>query len=162
MSYKVPNKKGSRVRKPTKSIVDFKMLINFKNKHPEYSSITKTDFNKIIREFNSNIVKTTIDNRDGLRLPERLGLLQILTFPKPKRKFIDFGKSNKDGVVRYHGNWETDNKIGKIVFSNTLNGYSYKNCRFWGLNPSRYFKKEMSEQFKRKWQKYIYVDNKRK
>lgn len=162
MSYKVPNKKGNRFRKPTKSLVDFKMISNFKKKFPEYGNITKTDFNLIIKEFNNSIVENAIENRDGVRLPERLGLLQILTFPRPKRKFVDFGKSNEAGELRYHANWETDNKIGKIVFFNTIEGYSYKNCRFWGLLPSRHFKKQMSQEFKDKWQKYIYVDNKRK
>ena len=124
------------------------MVSDFKKLYPEYGSMTITTFNAIIKQFNNDIVDTVIDNRDGVRLPERLGLLQVMTFPKPKKKLIDFGKSNETGQIHYHGNWETDNKIGKITFRNTLDGYSYKNCRFWGLIPSRFFKKTMSGVFK--------------
>jgi hypothetical protein len=162
MSYKKPNRKGSRVRKPVTSIVDYKLVSNFKKLHPEYSAMTTVKFNAIIKQFNEDIVEAAIGNRDGVRLPERLGLLQIRTYPKPKKKLIDFGKSNETGELHFHGNWETDNKIGKITFRNTLDGYSYKNCRFWGLIPSRFFKTTMSSVFKAKWQKYIYTDNKRK
>lgn len=161
MSYRIPNRKGSRVRKPVTSIVDYKFVSEFRKQHPEYNSLSKAEFNTILSQFNLDIVNAAIDNRDGVRLPERLGLIQIMTFPRPKRKIADFGKSNETGELHYHGNWDTDNKIGKIVFKNTLDGYSYKNCRFWGLIPSRLFKKEMSTAFKRSWQKYIYIDNKR-
>jgi hypothetical protein len=161
MSYKKPDRTAKRVRKSSSVIMNYKMMKKFKDINPEYD-ITLKEFNNILNTFNSNIVETVINNRDGVELPERLGQLQIVAFPKPTKKIIDFAESNKYGEKRYHGNWETDNKIGKITYRNTLNGYTFKNSRFWGLIPQRSFKQRMSKVFKRKWQKYIYIDNKRK
>lgn len=161
MSYKKPDRTGKRVRKHSSVIMDYDKMKKFKELNPEYD-ITLTEFNKVLRTFNSNIIEAVINNRDGVELPERLGHLQIIAFPKPSRKIIDFAKSNEVGEKRYHGNWETDNKIGKITYRSTLAGYTFKNSRFWGLIPTRSFKKRMSEVFKRKWQKFIYIDNKRK
>ena len=97
MSYRIPNRKGSRVRKPVTSIVDYKFVSEFRKQHPEYNSLSKAEFNTILSQFNLDIVNAAIDNRDGVRLPERLGLIQIMTFPRPKRKIADFGKSNETG-----------------------------------------------------------------
>lgn len=140
--------------------MDRKMLKKFIEKHPEYDSLTLPEFNAIVRQFNSNIVDEVIRNRDGVALPERLGEISIIAFPKPKRKVPDFGKSNKEGELRYHANWDTDNKIGKIVYRNK--GYNtIRTSRFWGLIPARDFKQRMSKAFRRFWQRYIYVDNRR-
>lgn len=158
MGYSTPNRKGTRVRKKTTSIMNRKMFSKFLKEYPEYKGMTISEFNKIVKQFNNDIVDAVIDNRDGVVLPERLGELTILTFPSPKRKIIDFGESNKAGELRYHGNWETDNKIGKIVYHKA--SQSVTNGRFLGLIPSRDFKKRMSSAFKRFWQRYVYVDNK--
>lgn len=161
MSYKKPDRTGKRLRKHSSVIMNYNAMKRFKELYPEYD-ITLKEFNKILKAFNSNIIETVINNRDGVELPERLGHLQIVAFPKPTKKIIDFAKSNELGEIRYHGNWETDNKIGKITYRSTPSGYTFKNSRFWGLIPTRSFKQRMSEVFKRKWQKFIYIDNKRK
>jgi hypothetical protein len=161
MSYKKPDRKGKRLRKKSTSVMDKYSIKKFQEMYPEHN-VTLKEFNNIVRHFNSNIVDVAINNRDGIELPERLGHLQILSFPKPSRKIIDFAKSNEAGEIRYHGNWDTDNRIGKIIYRNTLSGYAFKGSRFWGLIPTRSFKKRMSDIFKRKWQKYIYIDNKRR
>lgn len=127
--------------------------------HPEHKGMAITQFNEIVRAFNNEIVDAVIDNRDGVLLPERLGELAIVAFPKPRRKAIDFGASNKAGELRYHTNWETDNKIGKIVYHKA--DQAVKNGRFLGLIPSREFKTRMSKAFRRFFERYIYIDNKR-
>jgi hypothetical protein len=159
MSYSAPNKKGSRIRKKTTSIMNRKMFSKFLKMHPEYKGMTILQFNNIIKGFNNDIIESVIGNRDGVALPERLGEIAIITFPRPKRKIIDFGRSNEEGELRYHANWETDNKIGKIVYHKACK--SIKNGRFLGLIPSRNFKQKMSTAFKKFWQRYIYIDNKR-
>lgn len=160
MEYKKPNRKAKRARKKAAVIVDYYMVKRFLKKHPEYK-VTAKEVNKIIRQFNRNMVLSVVDNRDGLRLPERLGKLQIVGFPRTKKKIIDFGKSNKTGVVHYYQNWETDNKICKIIYNNKLPGYAFRNCRFWGLETKRSFKEIASKAFKSMYEKYVYVDNKR-
>jgi len=159
MGYSAPNLKGTRLRKKTTSIMNRKRFTKFLKQHPEYKGMTISQFNAIVRQFNNDIVDAVIDNCEGVTLPERLGEITILSFPSPRRKIIDFGESNKAGELRYHGNWETDNKIGKIVYHKAYS--SIKNGRFLGLIPSREFKTRMSKAFIRFWQRYVYVDNKK-
>jgi len=160
MAYKRPNRKAPRVRTKTTRIMNQQMLRDFKEKHPEYQDLTLVEYNGILKQFNQNIIDEVIENRYGVSLPERLGHLIIVSFPRPKRKIIDFGTSNKTGVLSYHGNWDTDNRLGKIVFQNNGYGASFTFHNFWGFTPSRGFKEKMSVAFKKLWQKYIHVDNK--
>lgn len=158
MKYKKPDRSKSRVRRKSFNLVDYHFIKEFKNKHPEHD-MTRSEFNMIIRHFNENIVDAVVDNTDGLQLPERLGFLQIIGCPRPKGKVINYGKSNETGVVHYHKNWDTDNKLAKILFKNKLKGYSIKNNRFWGLETSRLFKEKASAAFKACFSKYIYKEN---
>ena len=70
----------------------------FKKKHPEHEVLTLAEFNRILRQFNNNIIDEVIEQRFGVTLPERLGHIVIASFPRSKKKIIDFGKSNKTGV----------------------------------------------------------------
>lgn len=159
MSYKKPNRKGNRVRKKISPVMDSTLLSEFKKQHPKYNDITLVQFNSIIKQFNNNIIDEIIENRDGVRLPERLGQMIIIAFSKPKRKIIDFGTSNKTGVKTYHGNWDTDNKIGKIFYKSSISGFNIKYYKLWNFSPSRNFKKRMSSGFKKSWEKYYYMKN---
>jgi len=157
--YKKPNLKGPRARYHNESVMSYDSFKRFQNEYPEHSNMTLVEFNKTIKVFNKHIKNEVCENKDGVRLPERLGLFQIVAFPRPKKKVVDYGTSNKTGVRCYHGNWETDNKISKLIYQNTLRGYSFKNCRFWGVLPARSFKLSVSEAFKKFYSKYLYIDN---
>jgi len=159
MSYKKPDRKKKRIRKSSSVIIDYSMVKSFKKKHPEHK-LSKTEYSRIVKQFNENMMEAAVDNRDGIRLPEMLGLIMLVGYPRPKRKIIDFAKSNETGEVHYHKNWDTDNKVVKIRYQNTLRGYSFRNCRFWGFIPSKRFKKMASDAFKKSYEKYVYVDNK--
>lgn len=135
-------------------------LNKFKKMHPEYLDITLKEFSDIIRSFNSEIINTVISNRDGVILPENIGRLSIITFSRPKKKIIDFGKSNETGVLHYHKNWNTDNRLCKIMYNNKIKNYGNKNSQFYGFIPNREFKKTVSETINKNWQKYVYLNNK--
>jgi|TARA_R110000868_G_scaffold5681_6_gene33616 hypothetical protein len=161
MSYKKPNITGPRVKKKLTHIMSELELKYFKNKHPEYKDLKLSEFNNVIKKFNHNIINEVIENRNGVALPERIGQFIIMSFSKAQhKKIIDFGESNKTGILSYHKNWETDRRIGKIVFQNTSYNYAIKNYKFWGFKATRTFKSNMSKIFKKKWAKYIYIDNK--
>jgi hypothetical protein len=160
MGYKLPNRKGRRSRKSSFVIMDKTKLTEFKRIYPEHSNLSLKEFNEVVKYFNDEIINTVIENRDGVLLPEKIGQMLIVSFPKPKRKIIDFGKSNKTGVKHYHGNWDTDNKIAKIIYHNKVNNYGNKYSKFWGFIPARNFKMDVSDKFKKYWQRYICVDNK--
>lgn len=158
MAYKKPNVKKRRVKAKSLRVMNESVLREFKEQHPEHKDITLTEFNAIVKKFNTNIVNEVISNKNGVSLPELIGQLLIMSFPKSKKKAIDFGASNKTGVLTYHRNWDTDDRLGKIVYYSGK--YSVRYSHLWGFTPTRGFKSKMSEAYKKFWVKYIYVDNK--
>lgn len=162
MGYIKPNRKGKRFRKSAFIIMNRSMLFEFKKMYSEHSDISLKEFNHVVKSFSNEVIDSVIENRDGVILPEKIGQLLIVAFPRPNKKIIDFGKSNKTGVKHYHSNWDTDNKIAKIIYHNKVNNYGNRNSKFWGFLPSRNFKLEVSSKFKKYWQKYIQIGNKKK
>ena len=90
---KKPNLNGPRFREKRISILTAKTLKKFKEKYPEYDSLSLTMFKDIIMTFNSLVVDGIIDNRNGIELPEGLGYIFMGTCPAPKKKNIDYKKS---------------------------------------------------------------------
>jgi hypothetical protein len=160
MAYNIPNRKAPRNRLKSTSIMNTFELSKFRKKHPEYLDVTLKEFSDIIRVFNSEIIDSVISNRDGVILPENIGRLSIITFSRPKKKIIDFGKSNKTGQLHYHMNWNTDNRLCKIMYNSAINNYGNKNSKFYGFLPNREFKKTVSVAINKNWQKYVYLNNK--
>jgi transcriptional antiterminator len=160
MAYKIPDRKAPRNRPKSVSIMSTTELMKFRTKHPEYVDLTLKDFSDIIRAFNSEVINTATSNRDGVVLPENIGRLSIITFSRPKKKIVDFGTSNKTGILSFFKNWNTDNRLCKIMYNSTVKKYGNKNSRFYGFLPTREFKKEVSLAVNKNWQKYVYFNNK--
>tara|TARA_R110002126_G_scaffold219916_1_gene365281 strand:+ start:34 stop:537 length:504 start_codon:yes stop_codon:yes gene_type:complete len=158
MMYRKPNVKSSRVRKKTTRIMNRTAMLQFKKEYPEHKNITLTQFNAILKKFNSNIVDTIVDYRNGVNLPELIGQVIILSFPRSSKKIVDYGESNKTGVLTYKRNWDTDDRICKIVYYTGQHSVRYSHL--WGFTPTKNFKKRVSDSFKKLWAKYIYIDNK--
>jgi hypothetical protein len=159
MAYNTPDRNASRNRLKSTSIMNTFELSKFSRKYPEYPDLTLKEFSDIIRAFNGEIINTVISNRDGVVLPENIGKLSIITFSRSKRKIIDFGKSNETGQLHYHMNWNTDNRLCKIMYNSSINNYGNKNGRFYGFLPNREFKKTVSDAINKNWQKYVYLNN---
>jgi hypothetical protein len=159
MTYTLPNRKASRKGKIATRIMDTGQIKRFRAMHPEYLDITLKEFTSIVRAFNTAVIEEVIKNRDGVILPENIGKLSIITFSRSKRKIIDFGKSNETGVLHYHRNWNTDNRLCKIVYNSRVNNLANKNSILFGFIPCREFKKRVSETINKNWQKYLYLDN---
>jgi len=160
MTYKAPNVKSSRVRRRSSHVMNDSLFREFKRKHPEYKDMILAEFNAILKQFNHNIIDEVIDYRFGVGLPERIGHFVIVSFPRSKKKIINFAESNKTGVKTYHGNWDTDNRLGKIMYQNSSSQYTIKYHKLWTFKPTRNFRERMSVVFKKMWAKYIFIDNK--
>jgi hypothetical protein len=160
MAYNIPDRTAPRNRPKAASIMSTDELIKFKKKHPEYPDLTLKDFSVIIRAFNSEVIEAAVSNRDGVVLPENIGRLSIITFSRPKKKIVDFGTSNKTGTLSFFKNWNTDNRLCKIMYNSTIKNYGNKNSRFYGFLPTREFKKAVSIAVNKNWQKYVYFNNK--
>jgi hypothetical protein len=152
-----PNLNGPRFREKRISILTAKTLKKFKEKYPEYDSLSLRMFKDIIMTFNSLIVDGIIDNRNGVELPEGLGYIFMGTCPSPRKKNIDYKKSLNYGVETTHKNWDSDNKLLKIFYTNYNTKYPFKNKAVWGFKARKEFRKAASEAYKDNWTKYIEV-----
>jgi hypothetical protein len=123
MAYNTPDRNAPRNRLKSTSIMNTFELSKFSKKYPEYPDLTLKEFSDIIRAFNSEIINAVISNIDVVVLPENIGKLSIITFSRSKRKIIDFGKSNETGQLHYHMNWNTDNRLCKIMYNSSINNY---------------------------------------
>lgn len=138
------------------------LYMRFLSKFPEYEGLSLQQFKEIITTFNGKIYQGVIDNRDGVELPEGLGFIFIGSCPPAKKQNIDIRKSLEYGVVANHKNWDSDNKLMKLFYTNRPSKYPFQNKQIWAFKAVKQFRKAASDAFKEDWPKYIVVDNTRK
>lgn len=156
--YKQPDVKAPRFRQAATNIIDDKFLKEFKEKHPKYKELTKSEAKKIIKYYNETVWKEILETRDGVMLPEGLGVIFIGSCRSPMRQNIDFAKSKKYGVTVTNKNWETDGRLAKIFFTSYSAKYKFKNRECWGFVACRNFKRALAKVYPENWNMYIQID----
>lgn len=161
-AFKRPDVKAPRFREKSVHVLGLDLFKRFKKKHPEYD-ISYDDFKSIINTYNIKLGEGVMEYRDGVELPESLGYVFIGSCsPMITRPNIDFKKSAQYGVVTTHRNWDSDNRLMKIFFTNNLVKYKIKNKQIWHFVPNREFKRKASKNYLEEWSKYIMIDSKKK
>jgi hypothetical protein len=102
-----------------------------------------------------------IKERDGVQLPEQLGYIFIGSCPR-KKSNVDFKKSEHYGTVLQNQNWESDDYLAKIFYTNFETKYRFKNHDLWGFKGLRDFTRAVGQAYPAEWKKYLQVDNKMK
>lgn len=156
--YKKPDLNAPRYR-PTKlnfSNIDF--YNKFINDKPKHSDLSLEDFKNVIKTFNGKIWETVIENRDGVELPEQLGYIFIGSCPR-KKSNVDFKKSEHYGTVLQTQNWESDQFVAKIFYTNFETKYRFKHHELWGFKGLRDFTRSVAKTYPTEWKKYLQVDN---
>lgn len=156
--YKEPDIKGPRFRQKSLTIIDVAFLKEFKEKYPKYKDLTVPDIYKIIKKYNETVWKEVIENRDGVQLPEGVGILFIATCKNPLRQNIDFAKSKKYGVTVTNKNWETDGRLAKIFYTNYNTSFRFQNRECWGFIACREFKRTVAKAYPENWNIYVQVE----
>jgi hypothetical protein len=163
MKYiKKPDLNGPRFKNKRVSILTAKTLKKFKEKYSQYEDVSISDFKKIIMTFNTNLVEGIIKNRNGVELPDGLGYIFMGTCPKPKKKNIDFKRSIDYGIETIHKNWDSDNNLLKIFYTNYNTKYPFHNKQIWAFKAVKHFRKKASDAYKDNWTKYIEVSSTQK
>lgn len=157
-TFKKPNLKAPRYRPKKLNLTNTSFYERFVEEHPKYSSLTVNQFKDIIKTFNGKIWETVIKERDGVQLPEQLGYLFIGTCPR-KKSNVDFKKSSNYGVVLQSQNWESDDYLAKIFYTNFETKYRFKNHELWGFKGVRDFTRAVGQNYPKEWKKYVQVDN---
>jgi len=114
---------------------------------------------KIIIEINRSIADAIIDFRDGIELPEQLGYMFLGTCQPKIRKNVDFKITDSYLKVIQHRNWESDNYLAKIFYTNYGTKYKFKFHELWGFKGCREFTRKVGRTYPENWKKYIQVDH---
>lgn len=153
-----PNLNGPRFRGKRKSVLTVDTLNMFKKKHPQYEDLSLQEFKDIIMTFNTKITEGIVEHRNGIELPEGLGFIFMGSCPMPKnKKNIDYKRSIEYGVEANFRNWDSDNKLLKIFYTNHTTKYPFKNKQVWAFKAVKEFRSTASKAFKNNWTKYIEV-----
>ena len=152
------NKKGPRFKAPRLNTLSHEWLGEI-SKSDECLVKDQKKIRQIIVEANQLIAKTIIDLRDGVELPEQLGYIFLGTCLPKIRKNVDFKTTDHYLKVIQHRNWESDNYLAKIFYSNYETKYKFKFHELWGFKGCRNFTKEVGKTYPENWKKYIQVDH---
>jgi hypothetical protein len=114
---------------------------------------------KIIVETNKAIRDVIIDTRDGIELPEQLGYMFLGTCQPKIRKNVDFKTTDHYLKVIQHRNWESDNYLAKIFYTNYETKYKFKFHELWGFKASREFTRKVGTEYPKNWKMYMQIDH---
>ena len=156
-SIRKPDLNAPRFRNKASTLMVLDTLEKFKEKYPKYQHITMATFKKIIMTFNGNLTEGIIENRNGVQLPDGLGYIFMGSCPKAKKENINYKKSLEFGIRTNHKNWDSDNRLLKIFYTNRTSKYPFRNKQVWAFQAVRQFKRAASAAFVEDWTKYIEV-----
>ena len=156
--YNKPNLNAPRYRPKKLNLTNAEFYDRFIKENLKYSDLSLNDFKKIISTFNGLIWNTAIKERDGIQLPEQLGYIFIGSCPN-KKSNVDFKKSEQYGFVLQIQNWESDQHLAKIFYTNYETKYKFKHHDLWGFKGVRDFTRSLGKEYREDWKKYVMVDN---
>jgi hypothetical protein len=155
---KKPDLNAPRYRPKKLNLTNVDFYNKFIEDNPKYAHITLEQFKNVIKAFNGKIWENVIDHRDGVELPEQLGYIFIGSCPR-KKSNVDFKKSQHYGVVIQNQNWESDQFIAKVFYTNFETKYRFKHHELWGFKGVRDFTRTIAKTYPKQWKKYLQVDN---
>jgi hypothetical protein len=158
-TYKRPDLNAPRYRSKKLNFTNLEFYDRFIKENPKYDSVTMDKFKEVITVFNGKLWETAVKERDGIELPEQLGNLFIGSCPRKKRHNTNYKLSNELGSLVQCQNWESDNYVAKILYTNYETKYRFKNNEMWSFTGIRDFKRTVAKTYPENWKKYILLDN---
>jgi hypothetical protein len=152
------NRKGPRYKAPRFNTLSAEWLSEIAE-HPDSKVTNEHKIKKIIVEANKAIADAIVDFRDGIELPEQLGYMFLGTCQPKVRKNVDFKTTDHYLKVIQHRNWESDNYLAKIFYTNYETKYKFKFNDLWGFKGCRELTKKVGVEYPENWKKYIQVDH---
>lgn len=124
---------------------------SMKKQYPGLAKYSNGEIAKCIEFFNNAAAKEIINNRNGIRLSDGLGIIiagSCKVSQDTANKLVDYSKSKELGVKVLHNNLHSDNLVAKVKYSNEVDGHMFTNHNMWTFDPSRNLARAVSEQFK--------------
>ncbi len=155
MDTKKPDVKAPRCRKKVITTINQEIFKEFKDKYPKYGSLDYDVFREIIEHHSGEIWKTVINTRDGVKLPENLGVLVGASCTKRGGAF--YKSYSTEGGEKKQLNLNTDGYLGKIFYTNYTEKGILKDRVLWSFAPIRQFKRSFSANYENNWFKYLAI-----
>lgn len=156
--FKKPDLNAPRYRQTRLGVLNADLLDRFREKFPKYKDKTNDELKEIIKVYNTNIWNTVLNYRDGAEMPEGLGYLFIGTCPSPQKYNTDFKVSLVNDTRLKHRNFESDNYLAKIFYTNYANKYKFDHRQIWQFVGIRDFKRAVKPAFRENWMNYVKVE----
>lgn len=157
INYKICDKKAPRFRSSK-----YRHNIINENLWREFCNIYKVDisykeYKKIITAISNKIIETSVNERDGVLLPEYMGKNRLILY-RPLKPIINVDAARNFGLDAKYMMFNTDGLQGKIEWSFKNIRYATPNKKFFGFKGHRNFAKAASNAFKNQSERYVIVD----
>ena len=157
-TYKKPNRKAPRFRNKVKRALDQDFFVKLTKMYPDLT-ISRQDVRKILNTFHAIAIQVIAETRDGFEFHEQLGNIIVGKF-----KTQEIWKGNVPESIKYETkidylNWEQNEWICKIFYSNFASKYRFRNAALWAFEPARSMKKSVSKAFVKDPYKYVFADH---
>lgn len=157
--FNKPDLNAPRFRPKKLNILNQRFCEKFHSQNPKYRHLSHEKIKNIVSTMNGIIYTTVINERDGVELPEQLGYLFIGTCPRKVSDNVDYKKSLIYGRKLQNQNWESDQYVAKIFYTNFETKYRFRFHEMWGFTAVRDFKRQVAKTYPVEWKKYVVVDN---
>lgn len=158
-NFRKPDLNAPRYRAKYLDVLNAEFYDEFRKEHPKYNNLSDKEIKDIIRQVNGKIWEMVIEDRNGVELPEQLGYIFIGSCPAPKKDNPNYYMSKELKKVIQHRNWESDQYLAKIFYTNFGAKYRFKFSNLWGFSPVRQFSRTVSKEYPENYTKYLVVDN---
>ena len=159
ISYNKPDLKAPRFRPKKHNLLNREFCDKIREKGDMFKDLTDKQIKDVVTSFNKNIWQSVIDNRDGVELLEQLGYIFIGTCQRAKSYNTNIKSSLQYGLKVQHQNWESDQYLAKIFYTNFETKYRFRFHEMWGFTALRDFKRTLAKEYPKQWKKYVIVDN---
>jgi hypothetical protein len=156
-TFKKPDLSAPRFRAKTTTVLNKKLYKAFLEKYPKHANVDLNLFKEIVHTYNGALWQGAIDTRDGVELPESLGYILITKCDRPKKENTDFAASAQYGQKVNHRNWDSDNYLAKICYTNYSLKYRFADRELWKFDPVKQFRKAVSGNFAELYNNYIHL-----
>lgn len=158
--FKKPNLNAPRhVKKSFNPLLGKAFFIALRKEHPKFKYWTDVAIRNTIKKSNELIWEKVIEHRDGVELSESLGYLFVGTCNKKKHQNTDFRQSIIHSKLISSRNWESDEYLAKIFYTNYETRFRFKFHELWTFTACRNFTRTLAKQYPKTWKKYIKVEN---
>lgn len=124
---------------------------SMKEQHLELVKYDNREIANFVEYFNNVIAQELVDNRNGVRLSDGLGIVVAGACKLSQETAAnnrDHNASEKLGMPVIHNNLHSDTYVAKVKYSNHLDRHMFTNNDMWMFDASRPLARAVAAQFK--------------